>query len=290
MAAKPRPTARRIELGYELRQLRKQADLTLEEAVRGLPLDDSKLYRIERGLQDLRTAGDLRKLLARYGVENEEIVDRLVAIQREGSRREWWTQFRSVLPSGMPRFLGVESVAQEIRAFHPCLVLGLLQTEAYTRAFHEIAKSIEDTTDEWVQQHVRLRMKRKEALTREENPLKLWAILYEPALRYVVRDVKVMREQYDEILNLVSLDHVTIQVLPQAVRGYLAQHDFMILDLGDTLPSAVEVDNAWGAASVSDTPREVARFSRRFNALAASSLPPEETPKFLQQLARELTE
>lgn len=290
MAAKPRPTARRIELGYELRQLRKQADLTLEEAVRGLPLDDSKLYRIERGLQDLRTAGDLRKLLARYGVENEEIVDRLVAIQREGSRREWWTQFKSVMPSGMPRFMGIESAAKEIRAFHPCLVLGLLQTEGYARALYEIAKPIEDTTNEFVQQNVQFRMERKEALTREDNPLKMWAILYEPALRYVVRSVAVMRDQYDEISKLVTLDHVTVQVLPQTVQGYLTPHNFSILDLGDTLPSTVQVDNAWGASSVSDTPREVARFSRRFNALVASSLPPEDTPKFLKQLSREITE
>ncbi|MBU3863570.1 helix-turn-helix domain-containing protein [Streptomyces sp. 4503] len=290
MAARPRPTARRIELGHELRQLRQQADLTLQEAVRGFPLSDTKLYRVETGLQDLRNSGDLRKLLERYGVTDEESIDRLLAIQREGSSQEWWTQFKSSLPSGMPRFVGVESAAQEIQAYHPCLVLGLLQTEAYARSLCEVAKPIEDTTNEFIQQVVQLRMKRKESLKREEDPVKLWAILYEPALRYIVGDRDVMREQYEEISKLASLNHVTVQVLPQTVRGYLAEHDFSILHLGDALPSTVQVDNAWSATSVSDKPREVAKFSRKFNALVASSLPPEDTPKFLQELSREITE
>ncbi|MBB1261386.1 helix-turn-helix domain-containing protein [Streptomyces alkaliterrae] len=290
MAARARPTARRIELGHELRELRKQAGLTLEEAVEGLPLSDTKLYRVEIGLRDLRSSGDLRTLLARYHVEDEEDIERLMAIQRESSSREWWTQYKGAMPSGMPRFVGIESAAIEIQAFHPCLVLGLLQTRSYAQALYETMKPIEETTTEFIRQNVDVRMRRKEALTREEEPLRLWAVLYEPALRYIVGNSEIMREQYDEIIKLTALDHVTVQVLPQTVRGYLAVNDFSILNLGDTLPSTVQVDNAWGASSVTDTPREVGKFSRRFNALVASSLPPEDTPRFLKLLSREITE
>ncbi|MEU4656831.1 helix-turn-helix transcriptional regulator [Streptomyces sp. NPDC023723] len=290
MPARARPTARRIELGYELRELRKLADLTLEEAVHGLSMSDTKLYRVETGLQDLRNAGDLRKLLGRYGVTEEEDIERLLAIQRAASSREWWTQFKGSMPSGMPRFIGIESAAVEMQAFHPIVILGLLQTERYARALYEIAKQVEDTTNEFIDQGVTLRMKRKEYLTRDEEPGRLWAILYEPALRYLVGGPDVMREQYDEITRLAALDNVTVQVLPHTVRGYVAVNDFSILHLGDTLPTTVQVDNAWGASSVSDTPREVAKFARKFNALVASSLPPEDTPKFLTQLSREITE
>jgi hypothetical protein len=235
VTARARPTARRIELGHELRLLRQRARFTLQEAVKGLPLSDTKLYRIETGLHDLRNAGYLRELLKRYGVTDEETVGRLLAIQREGASREWWTQFRMAMPSGMPRFIGVESAAREIRAFHPTRVLGLLQTEGYARALYEVAKPIEETTTEFVQQNVAVRMTRKEALTREDEPLRLWAVLFEPALRYAVGGVEVMREQYDEITRLAALDHVTVQVLPQSVRGYVAAHDFSILLL-DLIP------------------------------------------------------
>lgn len=289
MAAKPRPTARRIELGHELRQLRQRAGVTLDEAVRGMPFSETKLQRVETGLQDLRSAGDLRKVLARYGVTDEESVERLVEIQREASRQDWWTPLASVMPSGMPRFVGIESEAQSIRVFHPTLVCGLLQTESYARAVFETAKPIEETTSEFVQQGIQLRMKRKDVLTREDEPVRLSVILYEPALRYAVGGPAVMCEQYDEILRLAKFDHVTVQVLPQSVRGYLSPHDFTLLDLGAELPSMVQVDNAWGAASVTDKPRDVGTFLRKYEALSRSALPAEDTPEVLEALSREIT-
>jgi transcriptional regulator with XRE-family HTH domain len=290
MAAPHRPTARRIALGHELRELRRTAGLSLEDAARGLSFSDTKLQRVETGLQDLRSAGDLRKLLARYGVNDEEDVERLVATQRDAASREWWTPHATSLGAGMPRFLGIESAAQEIRAYHPSIVLGLLQSEAYARTRHESAKAIDETTTEFVEASVDTRMKRKEALTRDADPLKLWAVLYEPALRHIVGDGELMREQYDEIEKLAELPNVTVQVLPQLMRGYLFEHDFSILILHDGMPTTVQVDTAFGTASVSDKRREVGRFSRQFEALSRSALPPEDTPKFLHQLAREIKE
>ncbi|WFB10369.1 helix-turn-helix domain-containing protein [Streptomyces sp. LX-29] len=289
MAAPHRPTARRIALGHDLRELRKRAGLSLAEAVQGLSFSDTKLQRVETGLQDLRSAGDLRRLLARYGVTDDEEVERLVETQREASSREWWTPAATGLTPGMPRFVGIEAAAQEIRAYHPTLILGLLQTEAYARTRHESAKPIDETTSEFVDQSVRVRMKRKEVLSRDEDPLRLWAVLYESALRHIVGDADLMCEQYDEIAELASLDNVTVQVLPQTMRGYLFEHNFNIMILGDTMPTTVQVDTAFGATSISDKRREVGRFSRHFEALSRSALPPEDTPKFLHQLSREIT-
>ncbi|WP_433891606.1 helix-turn-helix domain-containing protein [Streptomyces sp. CA-111067] len=290
MAAPHRPTARRIALGHELRELRKQAGLSIQDAAEGMSFSDTKLQRVETGLQDLRSAGDLRKLLDRYGVTDEDEVERLVETQRDASSQEWWSPHAANMNPGMPRFLGIESAAQEIRAYHPTIVLGLLQTEAYARTRHQTAKAIDETTTEFVNDGVKVRMMRKEALTREDEPLRLWVILYEPALRHVVGDVEVMREQYDEIERLAGRNNVTVQVLPQAMRGHLFVHDFSILNLGGKLPTTVQLDTAFGTASVADKPREVGRFSRHFEALSRSALPPEDTPKFLHQLAREISE
>lgn len=291
MAARPRPTARRIELGHELRRLRRLAGLTIEEAAKGLPFSESKLQRVETGMQDLRNSSYLRRLLARYGLDDEEGVDHLLEIQRQASSQEWWhTDYRDAMPSDLERFVGIESAATSMRAFHPVVVFGLLQAESYARALFETAKPINETTTELVQQSVQLRMKRKESLTSEEAPVKLWAVLNEAALRQVVGGIDVMREQYEEITKLASLDNVTVQVLPMEGRRYRSIDNFIILELGDDLPPVVQVDNAWGAMSVSDRPREVGRFTRKFNALVASALSPEETPGFLQRLSREINE
>lgn len=128
-------------------------------------------------------------------------------------------------------------------------------------------------------------MWRKKALV-GSDPLKLSAIIYEPALRYVVGSPEVMREQYDEITKLAELDTVTIQVLPQSLRGYLCPHDITLLDLGE-LPPVVQVD-AGGGPSVTDKPRDVARFQRQFDAMARSARPPEDTPELLHHLSREI--
>ncbi|WP_267242582.1 helix-turn-helix domain-containing protein [Streptomyces sp. PR69] len=289
MAPPHRPTARRIELGHQLRQFRKECGLTIEEAARHLRISDTKLQRVETGLQSFRRAEELRKLLSLYDVTDEDEVEALLALQREASSQEWWMNYTGHLSSGMPRFLGVESAAKEIRAYHPTLVYGLLQTEAYATAIHEYGKPIKEYTTEFSEHNVRLRMQRKEALTRTENPLKLWVILYEPALRYIVGDAEVMRAQYNEIADFAALDHVTVQILPQTVRGYLSADNFAILNLGESMPTAVQTDVPWMSVAMTDKPREVGAFRRQFDALSRSALPTEETPKFLHRLSREIS-
>ncbi|MCX2968208.1 MULTISPECIES: helix-turn-helix domain-containing protein [Streptomyces] len=286
--ARSRPTARRIELGAHLRHLRTASGLTIEDAARGMPFSETKLQRVEKGLMSFRQAGELRKLLGRYGVTDDEAVESLLEIQREAASQDWWTEYKDVMPSGMQRFVGIESTATSIRAWHPSLILGLLQTERYARAVHEVAKPVEETTSEFVDKHVALRMKRKEALLSGDGTPRLWVILGEGALRWVLGGPEVMRDQYDEVMKLAALDHVTVQILPHRSTGFRASHDFMLLDLGEGLPPTVQTDTAWGAVSVTDKPREVGRFARSFDALRASALPPEDTRGFLHQLSREI--
>ncbi|NJQ15233.1 helix-turn-helix domain-containing protein [Streptomyces bohaiensis] len=295
MPGPSRPTLRRIELGYELKKLREKAELTRDQAVQGLQLSESKLLRIETGLHDLRSAELLRRLLERYAVTeatDATAVSELLRVQREASSQEWWAGYRSVMPSGMHRFVGIESAAVAVDTYHPTLVPGLLQSESYARALYTLAKPVEETTTEFRERNVELRMRRKDALfcdsgsEQDAEPPRLSAIIYEPALRYTVGSPTVMREQYEEIIQLAGRDNVTIQVLPQGTRGYLNPFDFTLLHLGPVLPTAVQVDA--GAPSVTDKPREVLKFVRKFEAMSRSALAPEDTHLFMQQLSREM--
>ncbi|MFD4943561.1 helix-turn-helix domain-containing protein [Streptomyces sp. NPDC058409] len=296
MAQQPRPTVRKIELGYELRQLRERAGKTLEEVAESGAVDGlyfARLQRVEKGLQTLRSAKELVALLDHYGVTDQIDVDQLLEIQRQAASQDWWTPFRSTMPSGMPRFVGVETAANETWAYHPSLVLGLLQSEAYARTLYELAQPIHETTTEFIERNVQVRMGRKRALTRADEPLRLRAVVSEAALRYLIGDMDVMREQFDEIAELAALPNVTVQImplLPMKFRGFQPTHDFSVLHMADSrLPTSVQVDNAWSSSSISDKRREVGRFTRMFNQLTASALPPEDTPEFLQELTREMT-
>jgi Domain of unknown function (DUF5753) len=294
VAAKRGATGRRLELGLRLRSIRESIvvngkPMTRKMAVHGTKLSEAALQRIETGALSFRNVGDLRKLLARYGVDDEETTDNFIELNRDATSQDWVTRYRGQMLPAMQGFVGIEAEAQEIRIYHPQVVHGLLQTEAYARAIYETEKPIEETTSEFIRVNVALRMERKHrVLEREPEPVKLWAILGEAGLRYNIGGPGVMHDQYEEITELSKLDHVKIQVLPISSRGYRSSSDLAILDLGNGLPAMVQVDNAWGAVSTSDKPKEVERFTRRFDQMIASALPSEETPEFMKRLAREL--
>ena len=287
MAAPTGPTVRRMQLGWELKRLRDKAGFTLAEAVGGLTFSTTKLFRVENGLSALPKAADLKALLDRYGVEDEEDVDFLLQIHRDSLNRGWWSIYRSVLPSGMGMYIGLESGARTSRTWQPHVIFGLLQTERYTREMFLAAKPVEETNTEFVERHIQIRGERKRALRRRDSPLELWVIQDEASLRRVVGSPEIMREQYEEIQTLAELDNVTVQILPMATATYRTGANFNLWEFGSPLPTVVQSD-AIDRSDISDKETTIWSFSRRFEALRAGALAPGETPAFLQQLAREI--
>ncbi|MFF7654777.1 helix-turn-helix domain-containing protein [Streptomyces sp. NPDC007983] len=276
-----------MQLGHELKQLRDRAGFTLAEAVDGLTFSPSKLHRVENGLTGLKTAAELRILLDRYGVDDEEDVEFLLDVHRESSNRGWWSVYRNVMPSGMALYVGLETGTRSSRAWQPNVVFGLLQTERYAREMFLSAKPVHEYTTEFVERNTQIRMERKKALHRRGDPLELWVVQDEAALRRVLGGPDVMREQYEEIERLAQLDNVTVQILPMATATYRSASNFSLLDFGVPLPTIVQIDAAQGT-EINDKDTAVWSFTRRFDALRAGALAPSETPAFLQRLAREV--
>ncbi len=254
--------------------------------MQGLRISEASLLRIETGALNFRNVGDLRKLLDKYGVTDEDVIESLVNLNKESNQQDWLTQYRGLMPAGMPGFVGLEPEARSVKAYHPTLIYGLIQTRDYAVALHEAHKAIEEFTSEFIRNSVEVRMKRQEILTRE-NPVRVHVVVGEAALRYPVGGVEVMREQYAALEALASLSHITIQVLPFR-PGYRSTSDFAILDFGKDFPPRVSIDTPWGPISTSDKPREVDRFTRRFDVMVADALPPDKTPEFLHRLEREI--
>ncbi|MFE7121746.1 helix-turn-helix domain-containing protein [Streptomyces sp. NPDC057654] len=281
-------TAPRVDLGIRLRYLRNSAGLTLEEVAKSLDgLSYDQLRRIEVGQSSFRSVGDLRKVLGLYGVAGDvELVSALEELQKTPPSQDWMTQYRSV-SDATKSFAGIESAAQEVHAYHPNVILGLLQTEEYAWAQFREVQPIEETTSEFIEGNVALRMKRREPFLAEEHPTKLWVILGEAALRHPVGDASVMLGQYEELLRVAALPHVTLQVLLTDVPGRRLWSNFTILDLGKGKPTTVTVDTGWGPVSMSDKPANVSRFRRWFSTMTASAQTPEETPEIIEKLKRE---
>lgn len=277
-----------MQLGAELRRLREKAQFTLAEAVDGLTFSTTKLHRVENGLTALRSSAELRVLLERYGVTDEEDIEFLTEIQRDSVNRGWWSQYRSTMPSGMAMYVGLETGARTIRAWQPSVVLGLLQTPAYAREMFQTAKPVEEHTTEFIERNIQLRMDRKEHLVRKGSRMELWVILDEGALRRVIGSRDVMREQYEEIIRLTKLDNVTVQILPLSSATYRASFNFTLLEFEAPPLTVVQCDMPDGGSNVSDKDTTVWAFTRKFDALRAGALAPGETPTFLHRLAGEI--
>lgn len=288
MAAPTGPTVRRVQLGLELERLRKQAGFTnLKEAVKGLNVSDSQLYRVEKGTSAFRRASDLVALLKQYGITDEDDVEFLVSIHRDSLNRGWWSAYSRTMPSGMAMYVGLEDGAQSMRAWQPDIVLGLLQTKDYARAVFEGVKLVEEHTTEFVERGIQLRMDRQEILTRE-NPVEMRAILDEAVLRRVRGSREIMQKQIEHLAELAALDNVNLQVLPLSATTYRFSYNFTIMEFAAPVPTVVQMDVPASGSSLTDKDTEIWKFARRFDALRDSARSVGDTPKFLHQLAREI--
>ncbi|MCC3770551.1 helix-turn-helix transcriptional regulator [Streptomyces sp. UNOC14_S4] len=286
MAARRGATFRRRELGKELRRLRERKGYGTKEAAAAIECSESKLNRVESGHNQLPRVRDLEDLLELYGVTERADREHLLMLHRDSLSADWYRPYQNFMPSGQPLYVGLESDARTMRAWHSQVVFGLLQTEDYARALFMTAKPVDERTTEFVEESIALRMKRKE-IVHGDDPVELRVILDESVLRRMVGSPNIMRAQYQGIEKAAALDHVTIQILPQNLATYRALANFVILDFDGGLDSVV-MDEGSSVMTVSDKPREVWKYARRFDALREGALAPAMTAEFLHRLAGEL--
>ena len=129
MVRRPSPTVRRRRLASELRKLRDEANLTIDEVAEKLECSASKISRIETGNVGV-TPRDARDLLELYGVPEDNLT-LWCHWPREARKKGWWHAYSEVFTG---TFVGLEADASSLHTYQALLVPGLLQTERYTRA------------------------------------------------------------------------------------------------------------------------------------------------------------
>src|SRR5271165_2048290 len=178
--AKP-PTVRLRRLAAELRRLRSAAQLSRENVEEQTGINEGTLYRLEtaRARPQRRT---LMTLLDLYGADDPLRSD-LLAIAQGADNQGWLRPYHSELPEEYAAYISFEAEARAVRNYESLFIPGLLQTEGYARAV--ITGTLPMASETEVEQRVQARMERQELL-RGDNPLELWAILDEAAIRRMV--------------------------------------------------------------------------------------------------------
>ncbi|NIL40262.1 helix-turn-helix domain-containing protein [Salinispora arenicola] len=205
------PVIRRARLGAELRQLRRQEMLTLEQVCERLGwASTSKLSRIELG-QSRPDLADVLDLLDVYRVTAAKR-DALIVIGRDAATSGGWWRALGEMGERQRTYAELEAGAASIVDWQPVVVPGLLQTAAYARLRIVAGRLIDSTVD--VEGDVRARLIRHGVLRRADPP-RYTAVLAEAACERGDTPVRVWREQLRRLVNLTNLANVTIRLLPR---------------------------------------------------------------------------
>lgn len=271
-------TARQVHLGRKLRELRDAADLSLDDVAATLERSRSTVGNWERGYSKI-SAQDLKALLGLYHV-GEELSDQLQQLRRESGKRGWWHSYK--LPPYLAPFVGFEAEASEVFHFEIGVVPGLLQTESYARAVHEVGRL--KLTDAQVREWIEVRLKRQERLN-EGGGLVLHAVVAEEALHRVVGSQAVMTQQLEHLEHVAKMPSINLQVLPYMAGFHVgASGPIMVLRFPDPGHSDVAFSDTPLGGHVVDDLRDVSELGRLFGELQAQALPAKESRSLLSSI------
>ncbi|MCX5146489.1 helix-turn-helix domain-containing protein [Streptomyces sp. NBC_00320] len=276
MSATVNPTVSRRRLGSELRRLREISGMTTQQVTERLLISQPKISLLENGRRLIKPR-DVRDLCALYGVQDQRRVDHLMQLARESGQQGWWNSYGDI-PHGA--YIGLEAEAAAIRLYEPLVIPGLLQTPAYARAV--IAGTIPHVTPEQAAAHLQVRLRRQDRLGAPRNPLRLWAVLDESALRRVVGSREVMRKQLDHLIHLGARPHITMQVLPHGVGAHPGvSGQFSLLEFADATDASVVYLERLTSDLYLEKRSDVRLYGDLYAHLQAQALSPDSTRHFI---------
>ncbi|GLY25539.1 helix-turn-helix transcriptional regulator [Micromonospora sp. NBRC 101691] len=243
-------TVPRRQLGRALRELRTEAQMTLDGAADALHCSRQKMWRIESGLGSAR-AIDVRALCELYGA-TPELSRALTALAHETRARGWWHSYVDAIPEWFELYVGLESAASSIRRFDEALIPGMLQTRAYAFAVYQHRRTMTDAERERL---VEVRLQRQALLHRRLPPApRVEVILAEAALLRTVGSAATMADQLRHLLAVGELPNVSVRIFPLsaglhfgAVAGSFVMLDFPIRNRIEPEPSVVYKESLTGA-------------------------------------------
>jgi hypothetical protein len=179
--------------------------------------------------------------------------------------------------------VNLEEVAGAIRSYDTELVPGLLQTEAYA---HTVISTSPFSPPGDVDRLVQARLARQERLT-GPDPVEVWAVLSEGALRRQVGGPDVQRAQLIRLRELADRPNITIQISAFDQGALVAAgFPFTLLRLADDELDVVYLEDLTSARYVDNDPHEQERYGVVWNHLARAALQPKASKRMLDILAK----
>lgn len=277
------PAVQRRRLRVELKKARLDAEKTQRDVADAMDWSVSKVIRIEGG--DVKISkNDLRALLDFYQVRDQRTVDTLIDAAR-AAREDSWPDFRDVHSPAFLTYLGYESSAWLIRNYEPLVIPGLLQTEEYAFA---VQTEVNGESEEVAERRWDARLQRFKLHDRDKPP-KMLFILDEAAIRRPIGGLGVMRQQLKRLREMADEPHVSLQVVPFHVGGYLEMGlPFILLEFQDPNDEDILFLEHAATRTTRDDPEETGPYLTRFLELEKVALSAEDTKALLDQVMDEM--
>jgi hypothetical protein len=277
------PTALRIMLGSQLRQLREASGFTTGVAGHAIRASHAKISRMELGRVGFKER-DVADLLTLYGITDEQERGSFLTLARRANVPGWWHHYSDLLPSWFEMYLGLEQSSSVIRTYQPQLVPGLLQTQECARAVIQLGHPSASVAE--IDRRIALRMSRQEVLTRPGAPY-LWAVIEEGAL-WRLDGRLAMQEQICHLIDMAKLPNITLQVIPVYSRAHVALGGpFTILRFtAPDVPDIVYLEQLTSALYL-DKNEDVQHYLMLMDQLCVQAKSPTETIRFLSGILRE---
>ncbi len=272
-------------LAFLLHEMREEAQVSKEMVSSRTGINVTTLYRIETA-QARPQRRTLMTMLDLYEVDDESRNDVLQLLQ-EAQKPGMSRPFEQAVSEVYAAYINFETEALSARLFQTSFIPGLLQTERYAWAVLDTAMpKVESSV---IEQRLRARVERAKILTRADDPLELWVVLDEAAVRRVVGGPDVMREQLSRLTDECDKRNVILQVLPFDAGAHPAMvGSFVILDFQTPAdPELVYVEGIAGDDIV-EGHNEIRRFGVMFDQLRAMALSPRDSAALIADAAYRL--
>ncbi|MFV2196189.1 helix-turn-helix domain-containing protein [Nocardiopsis sp. LOL_012] len=246
-----------VPFGNEVRRVREQAGLTLDQLSPRIGFAASTISKVERGTREPK----------------REFVDKIEAVfGTNGALLRRWSDTKKALadPDWFQKSVRSEEEATEIRMWHPMLIPGFMQSPGYARVIFRDGRPFD--TPEQVDELVQLRTSRLPALRQGRNP-RISAVIAERVVRANVGSTGVMREQLKHLLDLGESGAVQVSVLPDDTPYHGGSSGPIKVLTTPDRATLVYADHAAGGELVT-RPDRVARLAALFGDLQAWALPP----------------
>jgi hypothetical protein len=226
-------------------------------------------------------------LLPLYGVPRERWHEYLDAAEK-ARRKAWWDEYDDeVIPEWFRRYVGFEQGATSLRIYEPQFIPGLVQTPGYAYAI--LRRGPVELGADDLDKVVELRMRRQELVMRDKDPVDLWLVLDEAALRRPAGGPEIMRPQIARLVEAAERPNIRLLILPFSAGIHPGMGSgFTILEFTwETDPGLVYTESGWSAGVYLEEPHEVEDHMVIFERLAALCLDRDESLGMLRELAKE---